>query len=641
MITWPNIGMIGDFKPCEPGLLNAINKNFFLLDNLVQSSFIDFTDEIPSGPSVGDTYILNSDIGEFSENSLIVWDGVKWNEVIPKSGFNFFSDSEKIYLYFDGSEWKYDAVGTGDVVGPEGSLSREIAIFDGTTGKLITQSGVVIDTDKNVNGFQGIYSETTLQNYSKSRFIEGLVYENSQSGSDVNLLAPSSIVRINGAVVSIDSIQKPPTPNSYSRLTVLINNSGSQLEVKNNSNISTGTGASIQMTNQSALLLTFDPSQNKMIVVGGVGGGSSGSSERRMNFLRNPGFENDIVEWVANSATVEIDDEDIIPTPYSSKSLKVTASGTDQLLCTKALGEEFEDQLGAFSGWFKAPEGETLQIFINDSEWDIVATGKWQPFKLNGNLIPEDDNMAGIRNSGSIVYHLSSEVYFGLEGDLEEITLVDVPAILTIPMSYRRPMMVVNVLEADRSYQLLGGITNNDWAEYGRPNYMIVGSAAARLGLGNNVRKNGLMVYQADTGQVFILGPALDNTAWRVTDINNPRINQNFTSTSNGQQIENDIFTQSGDYTIAVYVDDSAGVGHSLNGTNPFLNDNLKHGNRITLVNISPNPLYIPGRNDDNPGCSIYSEPITLVSWQSATYEYMGNEGISTNPIYALISKSN
>ena len=58
------------------------------------------------------------------------------------------SGSSSEYFAGDGT-WQTPA-GTGDVVGPASSTDLAICIFDGTTGKLIKSSGVIVDTSNNI-----------------------------------------------------------------------------------------------------------------------------------------------------------------------------------------------------------------------------------------------------------------------------------------------------------------------------------------------------------------------------------------------------------------------------------------------------------------------------------------------------------
>ena len=51
-------------------------------------------------------------------------------------------------------QWTF--AGTGDVVGPGSSTDESIARFDGTTGRLLQNSGILIDDSNNVTGINNL-----------------------------------------------------------------------------------------------------------------------------------------------------------------------------------------------------------------------------------------------------------------------------------------------------------------------------------------------------------------------------------------------------------------------------------------------------------------------------------------------------
>lgn len=72
------------------------------------------------------------------------------------------------YLRADGS-WAVPPAGTGDVVGPSGAVTARIAVFDGTTGKLIADSGALVSDFASVSHTHSFASltakPTTLAGY--------------------------------------------------------------------------------------------------------------------------------------------------------------------------------------------------------------------------------------------------------------------------------------------------------------------------------------------------------------------------------------------------------------------------------------------------------------------------------------------
>jgi hypothetical protein len=72
------------------------------------------------------------------------WNGLAWEETYPKTTTGNIiatgTPSSSTFLRGDGA-WATPPSGTGDVVGPASSVNTRIATFNGTTGKLIQDSG--------------------------------------------------------------------------------------------------------------------------------------------------------------------------------------------------------------------------------------------------------------------------------------------------------------------------------------------------------------------------------------------------------------------------------------------------------------------------------------------------------------------
>jgi hypothetical protein len=72
------------------------------------------------------------------------------SNVVVMNSNNGGSPLQVLRVKSDGSGLEWANIGTGNVVGPASSTANAIARFDGTTGKLIKDSGVVIDDSGNV-----------------------------------------------------------------------------------------------------------------------------------------------------------------------------------------------------------------------------------------------------------------------------------------------------------------------------------------------------------------------------------------------------------------------------------------------------------------------------------------------------------
>lgn len=160
----PHIGLSGDMSACDSNFINYINRNFLLIDTILQLKAIDFVDTLPVDPEMGDTYILESSDYYGGESVIIVYDGTKWVYIEPKPGFIAFVEQENDFFWFNGTDWVLLPKTLGDVNGPNSSLNNSIARFDGVTGKWITDSGVILDNDRVITQVKSIYSESIVTN---------------------------------------------------------------------------------------------------------------------------------------------------------------------------------------------------------------------------------------------------------------------------------------------------------------------------------------------------------------------------------------------------------------------------------------------------------------------------------------------
>lgn len=106
MIQWPNLGIWGQFEPCEQGILEKINTNFATIDALLQLRVLDFVSEPPEDPVVGDIYILEDDTNSYTnfENSIILFDGEDWIYIQSRKGFLAYV-LDQGFFWFNGTDW--------------------------------------------------------------------------------------------------------------------------------------------------------------------------------------------------------------------------------------------------------------------------------------------------------------------------------------------------------------------------------------------------------------------------------------------------------------------------------------------------------------------------------------------------------
>lgn len=267
MTRWPHLGIFGSFDPCEEGILAAINENFFLLDTLVQGSFIEIVASLPPDPLEGDTYVLDSD------NIIYSWDGDEWIPFAPEAGFWFWNQSTSRFNYFDGTDWVALPAAFGDVTGPASSTDNALARYDGLTGKIIQNSLAILSDTGVLSGLINILTDRL-----QVKWLDGYIEINATAGSAQNLTAPTGLItKLTGALTSIASITAPSV-TGYGRLQIYINNTGGPTTFTNGATLITGTGADLVVKNGASVWAVYDPVATAWVIVGGSGGGGGGIS---------------------------------------------------------------------------------------------------------------------------------------------------------------------------------------------------------------------------------------------------------------------------------------------------------------------------------------------------------------------------
>ena len=148
----------------------------------------------------------------------------------------------------DGSWWIMDSLGQwqlrtyqgnqGDVVGPASATNRGVSVFDGTTGKLLADSGVVIDVTQNVTGVNSLTMGGSLSvggNATISGTVNGRNIQNDGTNLDAHLADTGNPHNVTAAQVgnivaqwNADQLQSVPvdaTPPAHHH-TILAYDSG-------------------------------------------------------------------------------------------------------------------------------------------------------------------------------------------------------------------------------------------------------------------------------------------------------------------------------------------------------------------------------------------------------------------------------
>lgn len=275
MIRWPHLGLWGDFEPCEPGILAAINQNFFTLDVLTQASILDFVETLPEDPLDGDTYIVEDPYPYAGgANSIMVWDGNEWVAIEPQAGFIAYVASEGNLFWYNGTDWVLIPTNIGDVSGPASSTNNAIARFDGTTGKLLQDSGVIIDDTDNVSGINQLNANIVEAILTQASLFDAeMTEDSSSSGANVDLPQPlSMLTKLTGAVTSVDTIA-PPDVSPYASFFVYVNETGGPVTFNNGPSLVTGSGSNLTVKDDGAIWLIYDPEESRYMIIGGSGGG--------------------------------------------------------------------------------------------------------------------------------------------------------------------------------------------------------------------------------------------------------------------------------------------------------------------------------------------------------------------------------
>ena len=115
MINLPHIGLYGDLSACEDGMIDALNRNFSLLDAIVQLKVLDFVTELPAEPEKGDVYILNTPLDPSTDKDLMIFNGTNWVQIIPQDGFIAYIDSQESFYYYNDGEWIKDLTDLSEI----------------------------------------------------------------------------------------------------------------------------------------------------------------------------------------------------------------------------------------------------------------------------------------------------------------------------------------------------------------------------------------------------------------------------------------------------------------------------------------------------------------------------------------------
>jgi len=136
----------------------AVNESLRRLDALVCLAIEDKDLTAPPGsPADGVRYIPKAaatGLWSGKEGYVAHYVDGAWEFYTPREGFLAYVADEDAFYVFDGAAWnalETGGGGGGDVVGPASATDEALVRFDGTTGKLVKNSGATLDDSGNLS----------------------------------------------------------------------------------------------------------------------------------------------------------------------------------------------------------------------------------------------------------------------------------------------------------------------------------------------------------------------------------------------------------------------------------------------------------------------------------------------------------
>lgn len=358
MINLPHIGLYGDFEACQKNIMTFLNRNFSVIDALMQAKVNSFVSVLPEDPLEGDIYILQgfSYSSAYNEDSLMIWDGTIWIEIEAKKGIIVYVESENNIFWYNGTDWLLLPI-----------LSDSAS-----------------------------FSNVTVETLS---FIES---ENSQDTPD--LTSPqTAVINLTGDITTIDSIQAPDPDKSG--IYIYKNHTGNSVKVLNSGSVRTGTGKDLSFKDQSAIITLYSAVDGQYIVLGGSEGGST--PRGNLNLLSDPSFERGTTDnWGASvPATIEVvSGANVLTSEDNKNALEVVMSAAGVINKLIEVPSSFYGLPGIFSGKIKGFEhiSEIKITQMNDDipgptvyEGPIRTTGggNWTGFNVPVFIIPASNKI--------------------------------------------------------------------------------------------------------------------------------------------------------------------------------------------------------------------------------------------------------
>jgi Protein of unknown function (DUF2793) len=145
-VAGPRIGFVWGYSAGENGWgIGGFNPNFLRLEALLHLTITSITATPPGSPANGDCYIVAvGGTGVFSGHDRAVaayftTGTPAWSYFTPTTGMRAFNRATTTYWRYSGTDWIEET--EADVTGPGSAVDGNFAMFDGSTGQLLADSG--------------------------------------------------------------------------------------------------------------------------------------------------------------------------------------------------------------------------------------------------------------------------------------------------------------------------------------------------------------------------------------------------------------------------------------------------------------------------------------------------------------------
>jgi len=223
--------------------------------------------------------------------------------------------------------------------GAASSTDNALARFDSTTGKIIQNSGAILDDSNILTGLAGVTSSGTVTASgtlaATGSITESYSTDSSTTGANATLASPSTpAVRVtNASLTSIDTIASPVA----GRVITLTNHTGATVSINNDTGataanrIFTGTGSALSLADQASILLKYDGTESRWMVIGGSGAGGSSSLDTIFQLVGD-----DVASWSTGDNATFLGGGSIAGTFAADSSTPL--QGAQSYLYTQAAG---------------------------------------------------------------------------------------------------------------------------------------------------------------------------------------------------------------------------------------------------------------------------------------------------------------